>query len=464
MKLRSKVVISLTTVILFMGLFQSLYFQSRVEKMFENYLSDSDQMKVEMFKQAVTSYYVTTGALNGVDQILESSNRMNMNMGNMMGHMGGTVGIIVLNTAGEIVADTTTKNTDDKNPPIKEPLVIKGETIGTFMAYPDKSSSVIRLEQQFVEQVNITILFGFLVAVLLSLIVGLFLSKKITKPLTQLVSGIEQVSKGETNHQISIDSKDEFRQLGEAFNNMTDTLERTEHIRKSLVADVAHELRTPLAIIRAKLESIQTGALEASEEVILHVSDEVYRLSRLVNDLQQLSLAESGTLPLHKKRTEINGFIESIIPQFHWIAVEKNIRLDFNKSSNDIFLEIDPDRMTQVVVNLLGNAFRYTPESGLITINVKLVDSTIVLSFQDTGPGIDEEKLPLIFERFYRTDESRKRDDSGAGLGLSIAKGFVEVHGGNIKVTSTKGEGTMFEVILPLPSNYKASTSSDEII
>ena len=463
MKLRSKVLISLTTVILFMGLFQSLYFQSRVEKMFENFLSDSDQMKVEMFKQVVTSYYVTTGSLDGVDQILENSNRMNMNMGNMMGHMGGTVGIIILNTAGEIVADTTTKKTDDQNS-IKEPLVIKGETIGTFIAYPDKSSSVIRLEQQFVKQVNITILFGFLVAVLLSLIVGLFLSKKITKPLTQLVSGIEQVSKGKTNHQISIDSKDEFRQLGEAFNNMTETLERTEHIRKSLVADVAHELRTPLAIIRAKLESIQTGALEASEEVILHVSDEVYRLSRLVNDLQQLSLAESRTLPLHKKRTEINGFIESIISQFDWVAEEKNIRLHFIKSSNDIFLEIDPDRITQVVVNLLGNAFRYTPESGLITINVKLVDSTVVLSFQDTGPGIDEQKLPFIFERFYRADESRKRDESGAGLGLSIAKGFVEVHGGNIKVTSTKGEGTVFEVILPLPSDYKASTSSVEII
>lgn len=457
MKLRSKVLISLTAVIIIMGLFQSLFFQSRVEKMFENYLSESDEMKVEMIKRAVTSYYVSTGSLEGVDQILDISNRMNMDMDmeNMMGHMGGTIGITILEASGEIVVDTTTKNMKDKNSSVQEPLIIKGEIIGTFIAYPVKSESVSRIEKQFVQSVNVTILLGFLVAVLLSLIIGLFLSRKITKPLTQLVSGIEQVSKGKTNFRVSIDSKDEFRQLGDAFNKMTETLERTEHIRKSLVADVAHELRTPLAIIRAKLESIQAGALEATEEVILNVSDEVYRLSRLVNDLQQLSLAESRSLPLHKKRTEINGFIESILSQFQWFAEEKNIRLHLNKSSNEIFLEIDRDRMTQVFVNLLGNALRYTSESGTVTVDIKIEGRSVILDFQDTGTGIDEEKLPFIFDRFYRVDESRKRDEGGAGLGLSIAKGFVEVHGGNIRVLSTKGEGTTFEVILPLPSDNK---------
>lgn len=153
---------------------------------------------------------------------------------------------------------------------------------------------------------------------------------------------------------------------------MTESIERTEHIRKSLVADVAHELRTPLAIIRAKLESIQAGALEATEEVILNVSDEVYRLSRLVNDLQQLSLAESKTLPIHKKRTEINGFMESILSQFEWFEDEKGVKLHLNKSSNDIYTEIDQDRMTQVIVNLLGNALRYTPDNGTVTVTVKV--------------------------------------------------------------------------------------------
>ncbi|WP_407270657.1 sensor histidine kinase [Radiobacillus sp. PE A8.2] len=451
--MRSKLIISLTMVIIFMGLFQSLFFQSRVEKIFENYLSESDKMKVEMIKQAVTSYYVSTGSLEGVNQILEISNRMNMNMENMMGHMGGPIEVTILDASGEIVVDTTTKNMGDKKSAVQEPLVIKGETIGTFIAYPVKSDSISRLEQQFAQSVNVTILLGFLVAVLLSLIIGLFLSKKITKPLSQLVSGIEQVSKGKTNFRVTIDSKDEFRQLGDAFNKMTETLERTEHIRKSLVADVAHELRTPLTIIRTKLESIQSGALEATEEVILNVSDEVYRLSRLVNDLQQLSLAESKTLSLHKKRTEINGFMEAILSQIQWFADEKDIRLHFNKSSTHIFIEIDRDRMTQVVVNLLGNALRYTPENGTVMANVKVEGKSVVLSFQDTGPGIDEQKLPFIFERFYRVDESRKRDEGGAGLGLSIAKGFVEIHGGDIKVTSIKGEGTTFEVILPLPGD-----------
>lgn len=461
MKMRSKLILSLTTVIIFMGLFQSLFFQSRVGKMFEDYLSENDEMKIEMIKQAVTTYYISTGSLEGVDQILEISNQMNMNMGNMMGHMGGTIGITILDASGEIVVDTTTKNMEDKNYSVKKLLVIKGENIGTFIAYPVKSDAVSRLEQQFVQSVNVTILWGFFVAVLLSLIIGLFLSKKITKPLTQLISGIEQVSKGKTNFRVSIDSKDEFRQLGDAFNKMTETLERTERIRKSLVGDVAHELRTPLAIIRAKLESIQAGVLEASEEVILNISDEVYRLSRLVNDLQQLSLAESKTLPLYKKRTEINGFMESILSQFQWLADEKDIKLHFNKSSTDIFIEIDRDRMTQVIVNLLGNALRYTPQNGTVAVNVKVEGKSVVLSFQDTGPGIDKNKLPFIFERFYRVDESRKRDEGGAGLGLSIAKGFVEIHDGNIKVTSTKGQGTTFEVSLPIQNESVSKSSKD---
>lgn len=462
MKLKHKLLISLTTVIIIMGLFQSLFFQTRVEKIFENYLSESDQMRIEMMKQLVISYYNSTGSLKGVDEILENANRMHMNMEKMMGIMGGSIQIIVLDSSGEIVADTTPKNMENKNSSVKEPLAINGKNIGTLIAYPVKSASVSRLEQQFVQSVNATILFGFLIAVLLSLVIGLFLSQKISKPLTQLVSGIERVSKGKTNFRLSIDSKDEFSQLGDSFNKMTETLERTEHIRQSLVADVAHELRTPLAIIQAKLESIQAGALEATEEVILHISDEVYRLSRLVNDLQQLSLAESKTLPLHKERTEINGFVEAILSQFQWFADEKDIRLHFSESPTDIYIEIDRDRMTQVVVNLLGNALRYTRDSGTVIVDVKVEGKSVVLHFKDTGPGIDEQKLPFIFERFYRLDESRKRDEGGAGLGLSIAKGFVEVHGGTINVTSIKGEGTRFEVSLPIQGESVSDVEWDE--
>lgn len=452
MTLRAKVLTSLTAVIVLMGLFQSLLFQSRVEKIFENYLSESDQMRIGMMKQAVTSFYVSTGSLDGVDQILEFSDRMNMDMHmrNMMGDMGESVRFIILDTSGKVVANTTdvTKKQGEKS--ITQSLEIEGRTFGTLIAYPVKSVSVSRLEQQFVESVNFTILLGFLFAVLVTLIIGFFLSKKITKPLSQLVSGIEHISKGNTKFRITIESNDEFNQLGKTFNQMADTLERTERIRQSLVADVAHELRTPLSIIRAKLESIQVGALEATEEVILHLSDEVYRLSRLVNDLQQLSHAESGTLPLNKKRTEMNVFIESILTQFQWLADEKEIRLRMEKSSTELFIEIDRDRITQVVVNLLGNALRYTPEKGEVLVGVNEREKSTVLRIQDSGPGIDQQKLPYIFERFYRADKSRKREEGGTGLGLSIAKGFVEVHGGNIKVTSKRGEGTLFEVTLPL--------------
>ncbi|KRG13411.1 hypothetical protein ACA29_08695 [Lederbergia galactosidilytica] len=452
MKLRAKVLVALTTVVLLMGLFQSLFFQLRVENIFENYLSESDQMRIRMIKQAVISYYASTGSLEGVEQILEFSNRMNMDMhmSNMMGDMGEFPEIIILDSSGEVAANTAEMTDKNNKKSIKQPLKIEGETFGTLIAYPNKSVSVSRLEQQFVRSVNFTILYGFLFAVFVTLIIGFFLSKKITSPLSQLVSGIEHVSKGNTKFRVMIESKDEFNQLGKTFNQMADTLERTEQIRRSLVADVAHELRTPLSIIRAKLESIQAGALEATEEVILHLSDEVYRLSRLVNDLQQLSFAESGTLPLKKERTEMNEFIKSILSQFQWLADEKEIKLHLNKSPTELYIEIDRDRITQVVVNLFGNALRYTPEKGVVTVGINEEGKSAILRIQDSGPGIDQEKLPYIFERFYRADESRNREEGGTGLGLSIAKGFVEVHGGNIKVTSKHGEGTLFEVSLPL--------------
>ncbi|MDF2947463.1 MAG: integral rane sensor signal transduction histidine kinase [Bacillales bacterium] len=452
MKLRGKLLVSLAAVILFMGLFQSFFLQSRVEKTFENYLSESDQMRIEMIKQNIISYYETFGSLEGIDRILDDSINgqnygMGMGMGRMMGHMSGTsFGVIVKDASGNVMANTA-KNISVNS--IKQELIINGKTIGTINVYPTKNSSIERLEQQFVHSVKLAILLGFFFAGIISLIIGYFLSRKITKPLSQLMSGIENVARGNTDYRVAINSKDEFHQLGEAFNQMTNTLERTERVRKTLVADVAHELRTPLSIIGAKLESIQTGALEPTEEVILQLSDEVYRLSRLVSDLQQLSQAESGSLKLHKKNTEVNKLLEVIIEKFQWLADEKNISLQLSRSPEELFIEIDTDRITQVAVNLLGNALRYTPNRGVVTVIVKNEKHHISISFSDTGCGIEPEKLPFIFERFFRADEARNRDDGGTGLGLSIAKGYVEIHGGEIKVNSIIGKGTIFEVILP---------------
>ncbi len=245
-------------------------------------------------------------------------------------------------------------------------------------------------------------------------------------------------------------SKDEWRELGEAFNEMAGQLAKNEEVRQALVADVAHELRTPLTILQGELESIQEGVTQPNEEVILKLTDEVYRLKRLVNDLQQLSLAEAGKLPLHKQPVQIKELIQRISENFHWLADEKQITLRYDGIPEDVWIELDRDRITQVVVNLVGNALRHTPQHGLVAITGYEEDDCFIFRVSDNGPGIPKDVLPFIFERFYKRDPSRSRSESGTGLGLSIAKGYVEAHGGSITVASEINKGTTFTVILPI--------------
>jgi len=196
------------------------------------------------------------------------------------------------------------------------------------------------------------------------------------------------------------------------------------------------------------LESIQEGAIKPTEEVVLELTDEVYRLKRLVSDLQQLSLAEAGKLPLNKQPVPIKQFIDRICSNLQWLATEKEISLRYDKIPNHFCLQIDADRMTQVMVNLIGNALRHTPEQGIVEISAQDTEDSLLFKISDNGPGIPEDALPFIFDRFYKRDPSRSRTEGGTGLGLSIAKGFVKAHGGSIAVESELNKGTIFTITL----------------
>jgi len=201
--------------------------------------------------------------------------------------------------------------------------------------------------------------------------------------------------------------------------------------------------------LRGRLELIQEGTIEGNQEEIIRLNDEVLRLTRLVNDLQQLTLAEAGKLTLYKKEVNLKELVNRVIDNFNWLAEEKGIDIVLD-SDNDVKVDIDYDRVTQVIINILGNSLRHTPDNGKVRIDVTMNNKDAIIKIKDNGPGIDEEHLPYIFERFYRTDASRSRDQGGTGLGLAIAKGYIESHKGNIAVESKKGEGTTFIISLPL--------------
>ncbi|WP_339060342.1 ATP-binding protein [Tepidibacillus marianensis] len=458
MKLQTKLIIAFSSIVIMMALMQSVFFQNRIQNVFENYVRQNESERIQLWKETLTEYYQFYGKWDDVQQVLENSIGLVQNRKGPMWKNGSPISrmseiqLILADKAGRVIADSEKKwigkNSQDV-PGVHEDLLLNGQKIGELIIDRDRSVGLLSLEQQFLNSTNKSLLLGTAISVVAAVLFGILIASKFTKPLENLMTGIRQLAKGDTSYRVKVNTKDEFSQLSEAFNDMSKKLEQNEEIRKQLVADVAHELRTPLSILRGQLESIQEGAIDPSQEVILQLNDEVIRLTRLVSDLQQLSLAEAGKLVLNKQMTNLNQMIEKIMFHFEWLAEEKHIHLGF-VAAEEIEMEIDPDRITQVIVNLLGNALRHTPDHERVMIELSQQKSSqVLITVKDTGPGIDEELLPYIFDRFYRTDSSRSRDQGGTGLGLSIAKGFVEAHGGNISVESKKDQGTKFIIQLP---------------
>jgi two-component system, OmpR family, sensor histidine kinase BaeS len=322
------------------------------------------------------------------------------------------------------------------------------------VAISDRVARGSPVEQNVLHSMTIAAVWGTIITSLLALIVGAWLARIFTNPLRSMIATMRRIQDGDLQARIHIKSKDEFGEVAATFNEMTDRLWRTEEARRHLVADVAHELRTPLTIMQGQLELIQQGVKPAEPATLLPIQDEVMRLTRLVQDLHQLSLAEVGNLPLNKAPTDVVELVERVVDNFQIEAEERQIQLLFESAvEHTAILQIDPDRMTQVFVNLLGNALRYTPSGGRVVVRVERADKDIRVSVADSGPGIDEAHLPHIFNRFYRVEGDRSRGSGGTGLGLAIAKEFVEAHHGRIDVSSVVGRGTVFDVWLPLSSS-----------
>lgn len=455
MRLQTKLIVAFIAIVLLMGVSQSLFLQSKIQSTFNSYLEQYNFGFMERMKQNLELYYEQTGSWDGVqEQFFEESSGMGQGHGMMMQGMlmnmaMANADLLLLDMNGTVIADTSGSRIGTNGEGVhgkSSEIIINGKQEGTLLLYQHKLQN---LEKEFIKSANIAIVMSGLIAAVLAVVFSIWMAKRITKPLQTLVFGIRRLGSGEKVHEVKIDTEDEFHELGDAFNQMSERLARNEEIRQALVADVAHELRTPLAILQGKLESIQEGAIQASEEVVLELTDEVYRLNRLVSDLQQLSLAEAGKLPLNKQTVNLKKLIDRVCTNLQWLADEKGISFRYDKIPDDCWADIDSDRITQVIVNLIGNALRHTQTQGMVEISVESCDSdTLNIKVADTGPGIPDDALPFIFDRFYKRDSSRSRSEGGTGLGLSIAKGFVEAHGGTISVQSEIGKGTAFTIML----------------
>jgi signal transduction histidine kinase len=293
--------------------------------------------------------------------------------------------------------------------------------------------------QMFIEAVHRYLVWAALAALFLALLLSYLMTKRVLRPLSQMTQISNELSQGNFSNRVEVVSADEVGQLGSAFNLMADSLEQLEGLRKRMVADIAHELRTPLTNLRGYFEGLGDAVVPPSVETFKMLEAETLRLVDLVDDLQQLSKAEAAEAFLQRQEIQLSLFVDQLLLLFGLRFQAKQIKIDVQIDPLDIVLSADHDKLLQAFRNLLENALRYTPEGGQVQIVAQQLSDSVEMTVSNSGVEIGAEDLPFIFERFFRADRSRSREQGGAGIGLAIVKRVIEAHGGQVEAQSSDG-------------------------
>jgi signal transduction histidine kinase len=285
-----------------------------------------------------------------------------------------------------------------------------------------------------------------IVAALISIVLVYIFSLRITKPLKQISNAAKVIAGGEFSRRLSIDTEDEIGELAKAFNQMVAALQNLEEMRRGFIANVSHELRTPMTSISGFIEGILDGTIppEKQKDYLEIVKEEVMRLNRLVNELLDLARMEAREIHIVTKDFNINELIRRCIIKLESLIMEKNLEIVANFEEEDVFVRADIDAIERVILNLIHNAVKFTPETGIICLSTSIQKDNVLISVADNGIGMEKEELDMIWDRFYKSDKSRSRDKLGTGLGLAIVKNLINEHGQDIWAESEAGRGTTF--------------------
>ena len=428
----------------------------RTTSEFSDFISESRASYLEQTEQTLKDYYTENGSWAGVQSLIQSLPVF------VNDHL------ILADSSGTIIGDTNAQWLGETVQSVRltkpTSIVVSGQEVGKL--YLLSSGMVIvqfippggalsgqppsSPEQRYLSHVNTSLLIAGVVGAAVAILLGLFLTRQFTKPIRALKKGASRIARGDLAYRVEVKSGDEFGELAKSFNSMAASLDSSEQSRRRLFADIAHELRTPLSVIEGTVDAMLDGVYEPSPDNINSIKEETDVLTRLVGELRDLTLAESGHLKLEIEPTNLAEMVQRRVSQAEVIARGKNVNLRTDIAEGLPEIEADGRRIEQVVANLLDNALNHTPSGGSVTIAASREKDGILVSVSDTGEGIPPEHLPYIFERFYRVDDARSRKTGGAGLGLAIAKQMVELHGGRIWVESEAGKGSKFSFTLPV--------------
>ena len=327
------------------------------------------------------------------------------------------------------------------------PAVIDGKTVGTVVVGYYGPFYYSDADLQFLSALNRLLLLAAAISLVACLMLGTYLARRLTRPMEHMIRASNQIASGEYGARIPPSSTAEIDALAHSVNQLATSLEAQSSLRKRLTADVAHELRTPLTSLQSAVEAMLDGVWDANEEHLTSCREEVLRLSRLVDELGTLSRYDGAPLSMDYAYLELRDLVQRVSAGLEPSFRQKGVA--FQIEGGEVWLSADRGKLTQVLLNLLSNALKFTPEGGAITVSLADAEPFARFTVSDTGDGIAPEDLPYIFERFYRADPSRSRATGGSGIGLSIVEAIVKAHGGTISVSSMPGEGSAFTVQLP---------------
>ncbi len=408
---------------------------------FQRYVERGGMIRHQRFEVFLAGYYMQNRNWSGVQPLVEQ-------MGQITGER-----VVLTDGEGQVVADSAEKLVGqtvarDWTEPVAS-ILDRGVPVGAVYVNPLGPADDPQREA-FLAGINRALLLAAGAAGLAAVLLTLGLSRRILRPVEALTAAARRMERGDLSQRVEVQSEDEIGELAQAFNAMANGLTRLEDLRRNMVSDVAHDLRTPLSNIRGYLEALQDGVVEPKREVVDSLHEEAMLLTRLVDDLQELALAEAGQLRLKCQSVAPADLVNKATDAARAQAAAKGIALQADLPEDLPLVNVDPQRIGQVLGNLLSNALTHTPSGGQVIVTAKARESEVELSISDTGEGIPPEHLPYIFERFYRADKSRSRATGGTGLGLAIARQLVEAHGGRIEVESEVGQGAAFTFTLPV--------------
>lgn len=413
---------------------------------FDTYVEQQRAAQVQQLAAAVTTVYRSAGRWDTarLDQLASA-----VAMTGAQVALRDATGRLVWPADGSATADMTAMHRSMTSPrplgaPVDVPITVDGQQRGTLrVALPD--GDVPAADQQFRSAVNRLLFAGAGGVAVLASVLGLLLARRVTRPVAELTAAVRDLRAGHRGRRAAVTGADEVIGLARAFNDLAESAEREEALRRSFAADVAHELRTPLAILRGQLEAVQDGVVAPTADVIGSLHAETLRLGRLVADLETLTSAEAVSFSLHRQPVDLADVVRSACTSLDHRRREAGLTFSIRLTPAPVCG--DRTRLAQVVGNLLTNALKFVPPGGQVELGTQRAGDRVVLTVRDDGPGIPDDELPHVFERYFRGARARA---GGSGIGLAVVAALVHAHGGTVTAANGPAGGAVFTVVLPV--------------